>query len=359
VSAIPAARRIRRVLLPLAVGLLVLAGCGTESSGADGVGASADDGEPQGALVVAAKLPPIADLVADVLDERGRVESLIPQGADAHTHELRPSDVRRLTEASAFFGVGLGLNASALRLAEENLPDGAPVVPLAEQALDAGDLTFEGFGHSHGEEPSHSHGEPGHSHGEAEAPAAVNPHVWLDPGNVMDMVGVIRDELVALDPGGEEAYRANAAALLDRIEALDEAIVAAAATVAPDDRKLVVYHDAWAYFGRRYGFEVVAALQPADLSEPSAREVRRIIDQIDREGVPAVFGSAEFPSDVLESIAAATGADYGVPLSDDQLPGSPGDPEHSYVGLMQRNAAAIVAGLGGDTGALDALGART
>jgi ABC-type Zn uptake system ZnuABC Zn-binding protein ZnuA len=337
----------------------VLGACGDASPDADD--ARAGDA---GGLVVVAELAPIADLVAEVLGDRGRVHSLVPNGADAHTHQPRPSDVRRITGAVAFFGVGLSLNDGALRLVTENLPDGAPVVLLAEEALGPGDLRQESFGHTHGDGGAHSHGDgaghshgdgAGHGHGDEEVAGAANPHVWVDPTNAMAMVEVIRDELSDIDPDGAVVYAANAADLLERIGELDAAIAEAVATVPAAARKLVVYHDAWTYFGAHYGLEVIAALQPVDLSEPSAREVGRIIRQIEAEGVPTVFGSAEFPSDVLEQIAETTGATYEASLSDDELPAEPGDPEHSYLGLLHGAARTIVVGLGGDPTSIDAV----
>lgn len=352
------------LLAVLTLVVLVLAACGSGSgSSAAGLtdpeaalapaGAAAEQG---GGLVVMAELAPLADLVGQVLGDRGTAHSLIPGGDDAHTHEPRPSDVRQVTGADAFFGIGLGLNPAVLRLVEEHLPEGAPVVLLAETALAEDDLAVGAFGHTHGDGGSHSHGDAGgHSHGDEASRPAPNPHVWADPTNAMAMVAGIRDELVTIDPDGGEVYRDNARDLLQRIGALDEAIATATATIPAGTRTLVVYHDAWVYFGARYELEVVAAIQPADLSEPSARDVRRIIDQIRAEGVPKVFGSTEFPSDVLQTIAAETGAEHGAELSDDELPGEPGDPEHSYIGMMQRNARAIVTGLGGDPSAIDAV----
>jgi hypothetical protein len=110
---------------------------------------------------------------------------------------------------------------------------------------------------------------------------------------------------------------------------------------------LVVYHDAWTYFARDYGLDMITAVQPADFSEPSASEVRAIIDLIRELGVTVVFGSEVFPTPVLEAIAEETGARYVADLSDDALPGAPGSAEHTYLELMRRNARAIVDGLGG------------
>jgi ABC-type Zn uptake system ZnuABC Zn-binding protein ZnuA len=116
-----------------------------------------------------------------------------------------------------------------------------------------------------------------------------------------------------------------------------------------------VYHDSWSYFGRRYGIPIVGAIQPVSFSEPSAEEIRRMIDQIRAENVPAFFGSEVFPSDVLETIAAETGSTYYSDLSDEELPGEPGTPEHSYEGMMIQNVRLITSALGGDVSLLDGL----
>lgn len=103
--------------------------------------------------------------------------------------------------------------------------------------------------------------------------------------------------------------------------------------------------------------EVIAAAQPSDFTEPSARSVASLIEQVRESGVPAVFGSQVFPSPALERIAEEAGARYVDSLRDDDLPGAPGDPRHSYVGMMLANAEAMVAALGGSADALAALGA--
>jgi ABC-type Zn uptake system ZnuABC Zn-binding protein ZnuA len=128
--------------------------------------------------------------------------------------------------------------------------------------------------------------------------------------------------------------------------------VAAVATVPPENRKLLTYHDSWAYFAPRYGLTVIGAVQPSDFSEPSPREVARLITQIRKERVPAVFGSEVFPSGVLAQIASEAGAVYVDQLRDDAPPGASGDREHTYVGMMLRNMELMIPALGGDTDAL-------
>jgi ABC-type Zn uptake system ZnuABC Zn-binding protein ZnuA len=323
---------------------------------------------PEPVLTVIATVAPIADVVAQVAGERVEVISLVPPGVDAHTYEPRATDVAALQDADAFIGVGYDLNPGAVRLAEANLPGGAPLVLLGEDALDADDLIDDdGHGHSHGEDDGaegdgadgHSHDDDGHSHDEAGDDDGHsherNPHVWTSVRLVMQMAEHVADVLAELDPDGAGDYADNADDLIERLAELDAAIATATATIPQANRIMVVYHDAWGYFANDYGLEVVAAVQPSDFSEPSAGDVAAIIEQVRETGVPALFGSEVFPSRVVAAIAEETGAAYVGSLADDVLPGEPGDAEHSYEGLMVGNARLIVGSLGGDASALDGL----
>jgi ABC-type Zn uptake system ZnuABC Zn-binding protein ZnuA len=326
----------------------------SEQPGTVGDDASGDD--DGFVLAVVATVAPIADLVAMVGGERVEVDSLVPAGADAHTYEPRPQDVVALSDADAYLGVGLGLNDGALRLARENLPEGAPLVLLGEDLLNDQDLVFDHShddDHSHGDEDQgHSHGDEdqGHSHGDDQL--GPNPHVWTSVRNAATMVDGIATTLSDLDPDGAEQYAANAAAYRDQLDDLDGRIASAVTTIPEDNRVLVTYHDAWSYFARDHELSFATAIQPADYSEPSAGELRALIDQIRALGVPTVFGSEVFPTPVLETIAEESDAAYVGDLSDDVLPGDPGDPEHSYLEMMRRNAHVIVTGLGGDASSL-------
>lgn len=354
----------RHAWLAFVCALTLLAGaCATGSPAAQdptqSPGPSATE-EPR--LQVMAKLAPLADLASQVAADRGEVHVLVPRGADSHTFEPRPVDARRLAGIDVVFLNGLGLNASLVRLVEANAPEDTPIIRLAEQALEEGELVHDHVHDDEGDGPTHTHdggddvGEgdvPGHTHGDDGA--GPNPHAWLSVEVAIRYVEVIADALGRVDPDHEHTYRDNAAVYIDQLRDLDEAIDEAVATIPTEDRKLVTFHDSWSYFADRYGLERVAAVQPADFSQPSAAELRRIIDQIRDEDIPAVFGSEVFPSDVLQVISEETGARYVADLADDDLPGSPGDREHSYIGMMVRNATIIVEALGGDTSALEQL----
>src|SRR5205085_10564 len=123
------------------------------------------------------------------------------------------------------------------------------------------------------------------------------------------------------------------------------------------NRKLLTYHDSFAYFAPRYGMTVIGAIQPADFAEPSPKEVADLINQIKAEGVPAIFGSEVFPSKVLDQIGREAGVQYIDTLRDDDMPGDPAAPEHTYFGMMLEDVATMTGALGGDPSALAAVDA--
>ncbi len=142
-------------------------------------------------------------------------------------------------------------------------------------------------------------------------------------------------------------YQARAARYIGQLANLDRCIKAAMASIPARHRKLLTFYDSWPYFAKRYGMTVIGALQPASMTMPSARDIARMIQQIQQLNLPAIFGSAVFPSPVLEKIAAETSVQYVSTLRDDTLPGVPGDTRHSYIGMMLANAGTMAKALGG------------
>lgn len=287
-------------------------------------------------VVAGASIPPLADLIARIGGPRVEVVSVVPQGVDGHTYEPTPSDVADLSRANVNFLASEDLNPSVTRTVAANPASGAMTVDLMALTVPESEVIAD-RAHSHGADGSHSH---------------ANVHVWTDPTIALRWVTVIRDQLTVVDPAGREDYVANAAAVSAQIEALHEATMIATATIPAPFRKLVVYHDSWSYFGRTYGFEVVGALQAADFAEPSAAEMARMIEQVRAAGVPAFFGAAVFPTEVLDRVSQEAGVPYVADLADDELPGQPGDAAHGYVGMMVENVRHIVTSLGGDASAL-------
>ncbi|MBI3953034.1 MAG: zinc ABC transporter substrate-binding protein [Chloroflexi bacterium] len=293
---------------------------------------------PEAKLQVVTTVAPITSIVESIGGSRIRLEGIIPEGVNSHTFEPAPSVARLLARADLIVLNGLFLEEPTLRLAEANKRDGAVVLRLGEGTVSRQEWAFDfSFPESAGR---------------------PNPHLWPDPILALRYAELVQEQLAQQDATNAGYYGENLAHFRRRIERLDAAIRAAVQTIPRGQRKLLTYHDSWAYFARRYGMEVIGAVQPADFAEPSAREVARLIDQLREVKVPAVFGSEVFPSKVLEQIAREAGARFIDKLRDDDLPGKPGDPRHSYLGLMLENMEIMVPALGGDAAALAGVDVR-
>ena len=300
--------------------------CG--SGGPDG----GDGRRADGRIRVVTTVAPLTSIVANVGGDRVEVTGLVPEGTNSHTFEPPPSAARALAEADVVFTNGLGLEDPTEDLARANVSGGARIVELGTTVLPEDEWIYDFSFPRSGGRP--------------------NPHLWTNPPMVADYAELVRDTLIELDPGHAAAYRADAERYLARVHAFDRAVRAASDTIPRARRVLLTYHDAYAYFARHYGWTVVGAIQPSDFAEPTPREVAELIDQIEARKVEAVFGSEVFPSPVLEQISAETGVRYVDDLRDDDLPGRPGDAEHSLLGLLRFDYTTMVEALGGDASAI-------
>ncbi|MBX3054696.1 MAG: zinc ABC transporter substrate-binding protein [Caldilineaceae bacterium] len=288
-----------------------------------------------GKLQVVTTVSPITNIIQNVGGDRIDVTGIVPEGVNSHTFEPAPSDARLLAQADIIFVNGLFLEEPTIKLAEANKREGVGIVSLGEQTVTPDEYVFD-FSF-----PKEA-GNP-------------NPHLWMNPLYAARYAELVAESLAEKDPASADFYRANAAAFAERIDALDEAVAATVATIPAANRRLLTYHDSFAYFAPRYGITVLGAVQPADFSEPSAQEVARLITQLREEKIPAIFGSEVFPSPILEQIAKESGAVYIDQLRDDDLPGEPGDDNHSYFGLMVEDVRVMADALGGDASGLDGI----
>ena len=313
----------RLTAIPLALLLVPLAACGSDDAAAD------DE------LRVVTTVAPITSITAAVAGDRAIVEGLVPEGTNSHTFEPPPSAAVELSEAPRGLVKGLQLEDPTMELAVATMRDSAELVELGTTVLPEDEYVYD---FSFPEED----GKP-------------NPHLWTDPTWAIRYAEVVRDALVDVDPAGEATYDANLEAFTEQATALSDALRADQESVPEEDRVLLTYHDAYAYFARSYGWRVIGAIQPESFEDPTPKEVAALIDQIEAEQVPTIFGSEVFPSAALEEIGRATGARYEDTLRDDDLPGEPGDPEHSWLGLMRYNYVTMITGLGGEAPTLEAL----
>ena len=307
-AAAPAAAAAAAVL---ALALLV-AGCGASGS--------SDDGR----LSVVATTTQLGDLFRNVGGHAVDVTQILRPNTDPHEYEPRPSDVLDTAGAKVVFENGDGLDGWMAKVLDE--AGGSPTV------VDLG---------------AHV---PYRLPGEASGPEAsrYDPHWWHDPRNVEAAVGAIRDALSRADPAQKRRFARNAAAYLARVRRLDAGIRACFATVPPAQRKLVTDHDAFGYFARRYGVQVIGAVIPSQTTQaqPSAGDIAKLSALIQRERVKAVFPETSINQKLAQALARQTGATAHYDLYGDTL-GPAGSPGASYLGMERANANAMVRGFTG------------
>lgn len=308
----------------LLAAIVLLAACAADGDAEPSpVATAADVGgdAPADPLRVVATMSVVGDLAEQVGGERVEVEVIVPVGADPHTFEPTPSDAASLEGAQLVVANGAGLEEGwLLRMVEGHE---APLVLLAE-GLDL--LVVE----------------------EGEDAGEVDPHLWNDPVLIYEYVDALLGAYLEADPDGEEDYRANADAYREVLDALDAWIAQGVETIPSDQRLLVTTHDAFSYFGERYGLTIPGTLYGVSTeNEPSAAAVADLVTAIREAGVPTVFVETLANPQLMQRVADESGAEVGDELLGDSV-GDPGSGAETYEGMMRYNVTAIVTGLGGE-----------
>jgi len=289
------------VLTAVALVALSLAACGTGGAREDGAAT----------VKAVSTISVFEEIVRQIGGDRVDASSLLPAGADPHTYEPTPGQVRAVTEADIVFANGLDLEPGVLKVIEPNLPSGTPVVKLAEEAIDAGFPAREGE-----DEPT-------------------NPHLWLSVDAAREYARTIRNALTEVDPEGAVTYNDNYEAFLNRLDDLAEYVEGKLASLPTERRKLVTTHDAFAYMADYMGLEVVGVVAESPGQEPSASDVANLVRTIEELGVPAVFEEPQLGAEasVLERAAEDAGIEVCTLYSDaldDDVP--------TYIDLIRHNA---------------------
>jgi len=262
-----------------------------------------------GRLRVVTTIGVLADWVRQVGGDRVEVTSLLSGNESPHTCEIKPADVKTVADARILFKVGLGME-EWLDPAIQN--SGNKTLVVVDAATGLTDIV-------QGDEHDRS----------------GNPHIWLDPEYAKVGIKNLVTELVKLDPKGESLYRRHEAAYLVRLDSLSAAISTEFAGLR--DRRLITYHDAWPYFARRFGLDIVATVEPIPGQEPSAKELARLVDLIRREHIKVITTEPQLPSALPEMLAHETGAKIVVL--------NPLEYEGGYIAAMGASAKALSDGL--------------
>jgi zinc/manganese transport system substrate-binding protein len=304
-----------RFLLPLplvAAAAVLVAGCGG--------GATSSASKP-GAIDVVVTTTQLGDVVRAVGGHAVAVHQILKPNTDPHDYEPRPKDIQETAGAKLVVTSGDNLDKWMGEVIDN--AGGHPAV------VDAGA------------------GRPVTLPGEDTGPEAsrFDPHWWHDPRNVEHATLRIRDALAKADPKATAAIDAGVEAYLAKLKALDTGIATCINKVPVAQRKLVTDHDAFGYFAKRYGIDVVGAVIPSQTTQaqPSAGDLAKLTTLIKREDVKAIFPESSINPKLAKAIARETGASADHTLYGDTL--GPADSRGAtYLSMEVANADAMVRG---------------
>jgi len=251
----------------------------------------------------------LGDFVKNVGGDRVEVTTLVGPNSDAHVYEPTPADAKNVAAAKAVVVNGLGLEGWMTRLFKASGTK-APTV-AASKGIKSRKMEEEGH-------------------------QVTDPHAWQDIGNAKIYVANIRDGLAAADPAGKSTYEANAKAYLAKLDDLEKDVKAAIGKIPANRRRIVTTHDAFGYFGAAYGMEFISPEGVSTETEPSAKDVAKIIVQIRKQKIPAVFMENISDPRMMQQIAKESGAKIGGALFSDALSDAKG-PAPTYIDMMRNN----------------------
>jgi zinc/manganese transport system substrate-binding protein len=274
-----------------------------------------------GKLPVVASFSILGDIIQTIGGDRIALTTLVKSGSDAHVFAPTPADAKLVWDAKLIISNGLKFEGWMKRLVQSSQSKAT----LVEASSGIKGRKAKKEAHSHGH--SHDHG-------------SVDPHAWQAVDHVKIYVVNIRDALIKADEPGKSVYEANAARYLSELDVLDRDIKMAVAKIPEDKRKIISSHDAFGYFQDAYGLQFIAPRGISTETEASAKDVARIIQQIKREKITAVFLEKISDPRLIQQIAAESGAKIGGILFSDSLSAADG-PAPSYILMMRHNIKTI------------------
>ncbi len=265
---------------------------------------------------VVASIKPIHSLVALVMQDAGVPVLLIEGVGSPHSYSLKPSQARELQAADIVFWIGPDLEAF-LENSIENIAANAVSVRLIESPYlsklgfrEAG--AFDARGHKlddHRHEDDHNDHKDDHGHDESRHDES-DPHIWLDPQNAKLLVQEIAKTLAGTDPENAALYRANAAALMNKLDSLTAEIEAELRPVR--DKGFVVFHDGYQYFERRFGLSAIGSITLSPEVMPGAARIRELRKKISQLDARCVFSEPQFEPKLVATVTENSGAGSGV-----------------------------------------------
>lgn len=259
----------------------------------------------------------LADITRNIAGDRVSVESILPIGADPHSYQPTPRDMARIADSKLLI-----INGAEYEHFLES---------LLENTGGEREVVEASAGISPREDVESEHG--------------VDPHMWLDPNNVIIYVENIREGLTHFDPDGAAVYQSNADTYLAELKELDAWITEQVSQIPSERKLLITNHESLGYFAERYGFTIGGTIIESFSSDasPSAGQMANLIDQIKSSGAPAIFLDASDNESLAKQIADETGVSIVTGLHLESL--TDGAPAATYIDMMKQNVMLIIEAL--------------
>ena len=297
------------LLIALIIAFIFTGGCGVKNDTGN------QSNVEQQTLKIAASISILADLIENVVGDKGTVEYIVPIGENPHDYEMLPSELQKVTDADVFFINGFGLEGGMVRIIG-NVAN-TPVVSLSE-----------------GITPIPLVGDD-----------APDPHAWLDASLVITYVMNIRDTLISLDPSNEQEYVHNAEVYINQLNELDIWIREQVAIIPQAKRVIVISENAFKYYGKAYGFQTEGIWELNSHEEGTPRQISSVVDLVTNKGLPAVFVETTVDKRYMQTISNETGVPIAGAVYTDAL-GHKGSGADTYINMMKYNTEIFVKGLG-------------
>ncbi len=266
--------------------------------------------------VILASTTVLADVARNVAGGRIKVEALLPVGADPHSYQPTPQDAAKIEQCKLLI-----VNGAEYERFLESLLDAKPAGGEREVIEASAGISLRT---------------------DTESEHGIDPHLWLDPNNVIIYVENIREGLTHFDPDGAAVYQSNADAYVAELKNLDAWITKQVSQIPPQRKLLITNHEALGYFADRYGFTVIGAVVPGFSTDasPSAQQIAALIDQVKARGVPAIFLDTSDNPALASQIASETNVKVITNLHLESL--TNGAPAATYLDMMKHNVTQIV-----------------
>jgi zinc/manganese transport system substrate-binding protein len=268
-------------------------------------------------LDVVASFSVLGEIVQEVAGDRGVVHTLVGPDGDAHTFEPTPNDAKTMAGAGLVIVNGLGLEKWMERLIAASGYKGKVVV--ASEGVRSRIMVEDGAD-------------------------VTDPHAWQNIANGRLYVRNIAKALAGADPADADYFNARAESYEATLSALDSWVRQEIAQVPQPKRRVITTHDAFGYFGAAYGVTFLAPEGISTDAEPAAGDLAKLIDQVRREKIKALFLENITSPQLMQTIAQETGVPLGGALFSDAL-SPPDGPAPTYVDMFKNNLPKLVEGM--------------